>query len=317
MKALRCCGWLTTCLAISLLAQPATVAGKRRPVTRSGDLAGFALRGRDGYAIEVLTLGRRFVMLTASKGHVGAIYSTRGRISGNRIRGRFGNLGRISVRFHAARPARGKAAPSRQCRSEGGAAETGAFRGTIRFVGERGYTSVDARRARGFVVRAGRRACNGNRRAGLRALRGRLSAALPAGSLATRLVAVSKLAGRIVSVDVLGFRGPRLWVQASTEERRGRMEISRLAYAVVGGPNAFLSSGAGEHPAFAVLKPPKPFSGTGVFREGADLSHDWSGTLSAWLPGAGKVSLAGPSFASSFCRRAAGGSGCALFPPVR
>jgi hypothetical protein len=311
MRALRCCGWLATCLIISLLAQPSAVAAKRRPVTRAGDLAGFALRGSDGYSIQVLTLGRRFVTLTASKGHVGAVYSTRGRISGNRITARFGNLGRIAVRFHASRPPGGReTAPSRRCTGEGGGPQAGTFRGTIRFTGERGYTRVDAHRAKGAALRAERGACTANRRAGP-------SAALPLARLTTHLTAVSKRAGRVVSIDVLGFRNPRLWVQASTQEQRGRMRIARLAYAVVGGPSAFVSSGPGEHPAFAVLTPPKPFSGTGLFQEGGDLSNGWTGTLSAWLPGAGKVSLAGPTFASSFCRRAPDGSGCALFPPVR
>jgi hypothetical protein len=285
------------------------MARSRRPVTRDTDLAGFSLRGSDGYAIQVLTLGPRFAMLSASKGHVGAVYSTRGRISGNRIRVRFGNLGRISVSFHPSRSAGGGAARSGRC--EGGTStEEGTFRGVIRFSGEQGYTAVDARRAKGIAVGPGRGACRANRRA-------RRSAALPISGLTTHLAAVSKRAGRVVSVDVLGFRAERLSVQASTQERRGRMQILRLAYAVVGGPNAFLSSGVDEHPAFATLKPPKPFSGTGLFQEGAELSHSWTGTLSAWLPGAGKVSLAGPSFASSFCRRAAGGSGCSLFPPVQ
>lgn len=310
MRALRCCGWLAICLAISLLAQASAVAGKQRETTHAGDLAGFSLRGSDGYAIDVLTLGRRLVVLNASKGHVGAIYSTRGRISGTRIRARFGSLGRISVRFIPARPPRDRRGSSHRCRGGESITEVGAFRGTIRFAGERGYTRVDTHRAKGVVVRADRSACRRRRRA-------EPSAALPGGSLTTRLLAVSKRDGQVVSLDALGFGDRRLWVQASTQERRGKMEISRLAYAIVGGPKAFLSSAPGKHPAFAVLRPPKPFSGTGVFQEAADMSHDWSGTLSAWLPGAGKVSLAGPTFASSFCRRTAGRSGCAFFPPVR
>jgi hypothetical protein len=300
MRALRGCGWLATCLAFSLLVPPLALAGNGRAVTRAGDLAGFSLRGSDGYAVQVLTIGRRFVVLSASKGHVGAVYSTRGRISGNRIRARFGNLGRISVRFH----------PSSHCSGATAIEDRGTFWGVIRFSGEHHYTSVDARSARGFAIRPGRDACEGGHRA-------RSAAALPTERLTTHLAAVSKRSGRVVSVDVLGSRQPRLWVQASTLERRGKMEVRRVAYAVVGGPNAFLSSGAGEHPAFAILRPPKPFSGTGAFEEGADLAQSWTGSLAVWLPGAGKVRLAGPRFASSFCRRPSGDSGCALFPPVQ
>jgi hypothetical protein len=160
------------------------------------------------------------------------------------------------------------------------------------------------------MVTPGRSACGAGSHA-------QASAALPGGRLTTHLAAVSKRSGRVVAIDVLGSRGPRLWVQASTQERRGKMEVLRLAYAVLGGPNAFVSSAVGEHPAFATLRPPKPFSGTGAFAESGDMSRSWTGTLAAWLPGAGKVSLAGPTFASSFCRRPSGSSGCALFPPVQ
>jgi len=288
------------CLAILLLAPQPTLAGTDRTVTRAGDLAGFSLSGSDGYAVQVLTIGRRFVVLSASKGHVGAVYSTRGRISGNLIRARFGNLGRLSVRFR----------PSRHCAGATAIEDQGTFRGVIRFSGEQGYTRVDSPRARGFMIRPGRDTCAGGRRA-------RSAAALPISRLTTHLAVVSKGSGRVVSVDVLGSHQPRLWVQASTLERRGKMEVRRVAYAVVGGPNAFVSSGAGEHPAFATLRPPKPFSGTGVFEENADLAQSWTGNLAVWLPGAGRVSLAGPRFASSFCRRPSGGSGCALFPPVQ
>jgi len=274
------------------------MAGNHRPVTRAGDLAAFSLRGSDGYAIQVLTIGRRFVVLSASKGHVGAIYSTRGRISGNRIRARFGSLGRIAVVYH----------PSHRCQGATSIGDQGTFRGVVRFSGERGYTRVDARRARGFTIRPGRDACDRSRRA-------RSSAATE--RLTTHLAAVARRSGRVVSVDVLGSGQPRIWLQASTQEHRGRMQIHRIAYAIVGGSKAFVSSEPGKHPAFVTLKPPKPFSGTGVFEEGADLSPSWTGTLAVWLPGAGKVSLAGPRFASNFCRRPSGNSGCALFPPVQ
>lgn len=297
-------------LVISLLAQPATAIGGHRPVTHAGDLAGFALRGSNGYAIEVLTLGRRLAILSASKGHVGATYSTRGRISGNRITARFGNLGRISVTFHASRSHGGSTGRSEACTDPTAVREAGTFRGVIRFAGELGYTKVDARRASGIVVRANRAACGRRHDAAS-------SAASRLGRLSTHLLAVSKRAGRVVTLDVLGFDDPHLWVQASTEERRGKMHIVRLAYTVVGGPQAFVTSEIGKHPAFAALTPPKPFSGTGFFQEAADLSPSWTGSLAAWLPGAGKVSLAGPSFASSFCRQPHRGPGCSLFPPIQ
>ncbi len=310
MRVWRGWGLLVTCLALSLVAQPATAIGEHQPVTHAGDLAGFALRGSDGYEIEVLTLGRHLVILNASKGHVSATYSTRGRISGNRIRARFGNLGRISLTFHAAGAHGGAATRAGGCADPTAVREAGTFRGLIRFRGERGYTKVDADRAAGIVVRAERSACSRKRRAAP-------SAASPLGRLSTHLLAVSKHSGRVVTIDVLGFGDPHLWVQASTEEHRGKMNIVRLAYAIVGGQQAFLTSEADAHPAFAVLRPPKPFSGTGTFQEDADLAPNWTGDLAAWLPGAGKVSLAGQSFASSFCKQPRGGPGCSLFPPIQ
>lgn len=310
MKLLRYCGLIAALATVSPLAQPAAAAQRSEPSAVAGSaFTAFSLRGSDSYSVEVLTVGRHRVILSVSKGQVGALYSVRGRIARDGIHARFGNLGRIAVAFHPSTPAR--AGKSRQrCGRAALATETGTFRGTIEFAGERDYTTVDAGRAQGFVVKPVRVSCAGRR--------AKASATFPVPGLTTHLTALSRKRGRTVSFEVYGFRrSRRMSVQASSQERRGKMSIFRAASATIGGSNAFSASEIDAHPAFATLKPPKPFSGSGTFQEHADSSHSWTGTLAAWLPGIGKLSLAGPSFASNLCRQPPGAAGCDLFPTVR
>jgi hypothetical protein len=297
-------------VAIALVALPATATAKPGSgALRNSVLTGFTLRGENGYTIQVLTFGPRLVLLRASKGQVAASYTVLGRISGNRIKARFGNLGRISVGFASLRSTRGKKARPR-CEGPIELAQAGTFRGTIKFAGEGGYTRVNAHRARGIVIGANLTACAG------RATSSVISAFA---QLTTHLLAVTKKAGRTISLDALAFGGDhQITITGSVQEHRGNMRILRVASAIVGGKRAFLSSKAGERPAHAILKPPKPFSGTGTFAENAPLSNSWRGSIAAWLPGAGKIRLAGPRFASSFCKRpATADTGCDLFPTVQ
>ncbi|MEX2108080.1 MAG: hypothetical protein WD827_04245 [Solirubrobacterales bacterium] len=311
MRALRDRGWVAACsVAIVLVALPATTAAKPSKGTLDGSvLTGFTLRGSDGYRIQVLTLGPRLVLLGASKGQVAAAYAVFGRIEGNRIKARFGNLGRISVKF-VGRRSKGGRSP---CEEPFELVEAGIFRGTIRFAGERGYTKVNDHNASGVVLGANLAAC---------ANQAASSAAPPFPIIpkpTTHLAAVTKKSGTVVSVDAVAFGGARrIAITGSLTESRGKMRVQRVASAIVGGKRAFVSSGVGQRPAFATVKPPKPFSGTGVFQENSPLSNSWTGSIAAWLPGAGRVSLAGPRFASSLCRQpTTSRAGCDLFPTVK
>jgi hypothetical protein len=305
---LRCLGLLAISATVLAFALPDGGAAQRSGGRSAGGggLSVLFLRGSDGYQVQLMTIGRT-VLLEAGKARVGAFYAVRGNVSGNRIGARFGRLGRVAVKFSpVGRSARRKR--SSRCPDGGPPLEFGVFRGTIEFRGERGYTTVDARRASGVVIHPRRRPCGPNLRAALSATFGRPS-------LNTQLTAISRRKGTVTSFELSRRGRSRLSLEASRQERRGRMQIFRQASTVIGGENAFISSGPGVQPAFAFVVAPKPFAGSALFA--ADASNTWTGSLSAWLPGAGKVGLTGPDFALSLCRRSSEERGCNPEPPVR
>lgn len=305
---LRYLGLLVVLATVSVLVLSDAAAEKRGGgASRDGGLSVIFLRGSDGYQVQLMTAGRR-VAVETGKGSVSAVYAVRGNVSGNRIRARFGKLGRVAVEFS---PRERRGMKFRRCPDGGPPLEFGVFRGTIEFRGERGYTTVDARRARGVVLHPRRRPCRRNQRAGV-------SARFGPRPLNTQLTAISRRKGTVTSFDLSRRRGrSRLSLEAFRQEQRGEMQIFRQTSTVIGGENAFISSGPGVQPAFAFVVAPKPFGGSGLFQESAGGSVSWTGPLTAWLPGAGKVKLTGEDFALGFCRRATGERGCSPQPPVR
>jgi hypothetical protein len=297
-------------MALALAALPASATAKpSRGVLGNSLFSGFELRGSNGYRIQVITAGRQLVLLGASKGQVAASYAVEGNIHGDRIEARLGSLGRISVRFVSSSRSQRRGSRSKRCTDPFDLVQKGRFLGTIKFAGERGYTKVDSRGARGFVFGLPENPCGTQSATS--------SLALPPTRLTTHLVAVAKGGRKSYSLEASRFGGDQISLSASIEERRPRMDIFRVASTTVGGENAFVSSGVGRHPAHATLSPPKPFSGTGVFEEGSPPSSSWRGSIAVWLPGAGKVRMAGERFASSLCRRPIKSSGCSPFPTVQ
>jgi hypothetical protein len=301
----RCLGLLAILATVVIFVLPsggsAQRSGGRSP--GGGGLSVLFLRGSDGYRVQLMTTGRT-VVLEAGKGLVSTLYAVRGNVSGNRIRARFGKLGRVAVTFT---PRGGRKKKSDRCPSGGPRLEFGLFRGTIQFRGERGYTTVRTRRAAGLVLHPLRRPCRRGRRAGVSGTGRR--------SLNTQLTAVSRRNRTVTSFDLSRRGHSRLSLEATRQERRGEMRIFRQASAVIGGENAFISSGPNVQPAFAFVVAPKPFGGSALFEPEGTL--EWTGSLNAWLPGAGKVALTGEDFALSFCRRTSDEPGCNPEPPVR
>lgn len=303
MRTLRVSVCLGIAVALGALATPATAPasdGDRFPL-----FSDFQLRGSNGYRIRVLVVGN-WVLLRARSGRVSGEYLVKGRVDGQRLEAQFGSLGQISVRFRRDPHENGPGAAD--CGDLGDLTERGEFLGTIQFVGESEYTAVEATEAPGSAFVFPSKECG----------RATLSRdEVPLTGITTHLYAISKGPQRLASLNVFGFPGRgRVFVVASLAEQRGAMTVNRMATAVVGGGNSFFASGVGK-PGFAFLKPPKPFSGNATFGETGDSSSAWTGSLAAWLPGLGKVSFAGPAFASDLCRRTAKSAGCPLFPTVK
>jgi hypothetical protein len=226
---------------------------------------------------------------------IGASYSSPGRIDGTWVRARFGSLGLVEVSFEqegetVVRP------PPPSCEGAPRTIRSGSFVGTIRFDGERGFTTVDAARASGTLKTVPEWTCSrpGQRRAGGAVASIDTSPAVlearggpPAKRVGLRAVA----AHEEDESDTLLFSAGRL-------ETRPRLRIDRYAY-------AFSSRGSGfefdQGLSWATLAPPPPFDGSATFTRDASGPR-WIGSMTVDLPGAGPIRLAGEDFSARLYR---------------
>lgn len=119
--------------------------------------AAFAVKATNGYTISVEGVGTQVTMAVKGRGAT-ATYSVRGRVSSRQLKGRFGNLGRIAMRFQARGKPR-RIAPPEGCKGLKRSLSEGVFVGSIRFKGERGYTHLQKKRIRGSLSTGRRWRC--------------------------------------------------------------------------------------------------------------------------------------------------------------
>ena len=250
------------------------------PLFRSGFVA-----AAGPYKIGVSTYGSGLYLELwrgGKKQRTSTAYLARGVAQPERLQATFGKFGEVSMRF--------RRAPSRRVTSRCFfgrllVKQHGVFVGNLRFRGEDGYASVRLHRAKGGIVRVGKR-CHARRRrdfdpADLEALFAKPEAAMLAvsrdGVDSTALLAIAD--------------GKRSAFFAGEEESRGKLAILRFAIARKPGRvhiDEAVTSGA--------LAPPAPFHGTGRYRAFPDGTTTWSGNLSVDFPGAPRFPLTGPSF---------------------
>lgn len=265
-------------------------------------LSSLNLRGSNGYTIDVVEVtfnARRRVVLAASKGLRSAQYSVPA--TGPRgIHARLPGLGVISLAFKRRHRSVKRFGP--HCKA---VAETGVFKGTVRFDGELGYTSIDRRGGRGEVERLPNGFCDA---AGERATRRRTS--LPFRT--TDLLARTGTGSPAIEFTASRFEpGSAVAFEVSRRERRGAMRIRRAAIAN-GGARSFRTSAAGRWPKSAMVAPPKPFRGRASFEQPrAGSPPSWAGSLRIDLPGAELTDLVGDGFTARLC------VSCALRLPFR
>jgi hypothetical protein len=281
------------------------------------------LRGSHGYRIELSLIDHRRLLVTAIRGSArggeqSVFYygSVPRRSNGTEFVASLGKLGRVDVRFH---PESRTVLPTEgECVGEGTTFLRGRFVGTIVFRGERGYTKVDARRARGDVSREGAQVCGDAARlpgtSGPWGARDRRSAPgrqlyLDAHNRSRRVVFE---AGRI---DGYG-RGSEAYFNATTRRRTGGLHVISTASLYPQDAREFHLPDPSHPLAAAVLRPGGPFSGTATFTRESPTRGSWEGDLAVELPGLGEVPLTGPQVSpAAFCSGATctdptgGGSG--------
>jgi hypothetical protein len=266
------------------------------------------VKASNGYEGWITTEGHRRVTLTLSKGNTTIEARSSGRVTRHGINARFGDMGRISVRFHgrpvSLSPRNGNG--ERRCRGRKSAFEAGTVRGTIRFRGENGFTQMNSKRAWGIMTRHYRRVCRHD-------LRGNSLGVIFKSLLKSLRVTALRAAARVDGVNVtfeaavIDFRpifGPGIGLSyifsAQTSERAEGLRLTRRIGAE-GDERSFLVSRKKAKPLTATVAPPKPFTGTAKYLKQPGLGTSWIGSLAARLPGAGLVGMAGPGFKANVC----------------
>jgi hypothetical protein len=306
--------------AALLLTLPDGAAARRgdqiRPRTLHLGLASIATRG---YHLDVETAGHHRVILNVRKGSQSASYEVRGRVSRHRIKADFGRFGRVFLRFHGkprsfpAPAPRRKSRPRRRCSGRPPERETGHFRGTIVFRGQRGFTRLAVGKAPGEVRRTYRQFCRTVRKGAARASVSSATSAAPLGFTITVLTVRSRVGQTLTQFSAITLQAPLgvpgndvfSLVSASLQERVGRVHVLRSTLQTAR-PGAVKVSRHGVKPVRAQVKLESPFDGGARYvgaTKGAPAS--WTGSLSVHLLGSGALPLTGPRFHATLCRASA------------
>lgn len=290
------------CAAAALAAPAGAMAKPGYYVSKPSILNMIDLRGSKGYRIHVFGINRNQLWVLASRGAASAAYLGRGTVTEDTIEGRFGNLGRVSVRLDpGARTEAEDAGPG--CKGRAGVTRRGRFSGLIRFRGEEGFTDVHVKSASGFAHRSYRTVCK-------RPAEGKGRARKRPATLS--LSAVSSRYPRAPWFSVFKEKPPRQsrFSSSLTEanftvssiERRPNLEIYRTVSAT-SPPETFAVTPLGNSPVTAAVAPPPPFSGTATYeRTPGSKTGNWSGDLAVELPGRGKLPLTDPTYRAKLCR---------------
>jgi hypothetical protein len=292
---------LVVCAAFGLFISPGVATAKPGYITLPGyHEVALNLKSSNGYSIKISTGHSNWVEMFASRGESTAIYLIRhARMRSDGIEAEFPGVGRVSVRFHPTGRAQRESGFFPPCRGGQTVKQPGYFEGTIRIRGERGYTTVDTKRATGEVTTAAKEVCK----------RSIFSPSKPEPKEdRINLLAYSRSQGRTIGFSGTTLDSPLLSVTffaGSVTEQREGMVIFRQT-TTQGKAGDLVPSDVGAHPLSATASPPGPFHGSAVFQRNPGGDNAWAGSLSVELPGAGRVNLAGPDFSATLCQD----SGC-------
>lgn len=268
----------------------------RKPIFRQ--TTRFELQGSNGYSILVASGSGRHVMVqtTSEDEELVTQYVTRDTLAApGRVQAKLPGLGSISVRFHPRGPVRHPSLPG--CRGRLPAVQRGVVRGTIRFTGESGYTSVETHEAGAEIEAATSWICS--------------AAAEPPPIPPNRETWTSKFSAEREGVYLLARKYPPgaieggevLYSVDAGEDVSEQPKLVVYRHATIVAPAATF---ADAHPEHLVISPPVPFAGTGRLSRTPESVFVWKGDLTVQFPGVDPVPLAGPGFGSGYCIREEG-----------
>jgi hypothetical protein len=223
-----------------------------------------------------------FLSVQVQNDHAISTYGVDGTVTHNRLYGKLGDFGRISLHFHLRKVRKHR----HGCRN--GHERIGRFTGHVRFHGEDGYVDVDAHKLKGRVELPARQrfACL------VRVLPPRPATARskrPTVDRYSLLFAEREFdSGETYFAAFKEAREHAVFASA-TFEQQGRVTIDREEYSE-GKPGDFKVS---KRVTSARVRPsPAAYRGTGHFR----ARHHWTGSLATSFPGAPSFHLAGRGF---------------------
>jgi hypothetical protein len=268
------------------------------------------IEGSNGFHGSISTRGHKRVELTLIRGSELIVVRTRGQVNRNGIAARFGDLGKISVRFRSepgtadpTPPRRGsRGDPAHNCHGRDPILERGVFRGAIEFHGENDFTQIDAKAVPGRVERRFRRVCKQSLLDGLDGLFEELFGSLRLHTVEARArIGDANVTFVAASFSLGSTSQPVQLAVGSTVEHREGLFIVRGAYVEEEGVDSFRGAKPGTLPQVVTVAPPKPFLESATHRKEPGLPALWTGSLAVHLPGAGVTPLTGPRFKSAYC----------------
>lgn len=300
------------CLAaLASLALPGAAAAKGGHYVQPASLIFQAsLPKSQGFALRLFATNGE-VQLSAHRRATTLSYSTRGHVSGNRIKASFGRFGTVDLTFKGGRPK--PVGGNGRCKGKAPVRRSGVLVGEIRFHGKRGSIAASTGRVKATSTRSFRRVCKEGsgyaEGAGVTFLPRRALEVTAEGegeaeeATADVLQARARSGHRLVEFDAIRLSGPLPalnLVIASVVERLGPVTVVELAT-----PNpkaaAVSFSPEGSDPETATATPPSPFAGKGTYRHAKGSPATWTGSLRVRLPGSGLVHLTGKAFSARVC----------------
>jgi hypothetical protein len=286
---------LAALLSGLLLMPGAAAADSNHYVVDPGYTTHVELQGTNGYRINLYAGDRHRVTIKVRKGGIVTEYQTRGVSHGKYgAAAKFPGFGRVSFQFKTnGRHHRFSQPP--WCEGPDGLAFEGRILGRVRFDGEGKYTSVDVSRAKAEVETWPRLRCRYLEPDG-RQQRRKWSASFGA------------FAETLPSIEFTAHRYSRQFHPASrqvvfnvfTGARKHGIWIFRSAR-VVAENSTFAVPDPRKSPENVILRPPPPFSGTGIFQRTPESVFSWEGDLSIQFPGIDPLPLTGERFAIDYC----------------
>lgn len=280
-------GWIAV-LALVLVAFGSTSASAARAAGEpdTGGYGSFALQASNGYRMVVIAGSEAEyrngeVLIWLSRPGRAVVYFAPAAVTDKRIDADLGQLGRIAVEFE---PSGRKGELRSPCDpSDRVTYDAGSYVGTVDFRGEESYAAASVTSVPFSIGPFIAFACAG----------GGTGEAFGPHIPGARLVAWARTRqGRVRLQANQNRPGARVSVEAEIRERRGAMSIAREV------SETYPADAFHFDPKLrsAAVRPAAPFSGSGVFRRGAEQANRWTGSLAVDFPGRSNVSLTGDRF---------------------